>query len=113
MLWAGPGLRGILYDQDHVLAGHRLDTQDLVGRWTLSEGDFFTSVRPGTSICSNGTALTHRSWVSSAGSGCTVNVTVVVHGVEVGCCDGGADIHAECFLVYPVIGVQVDAFYPA
>ena len=37
----------VLYDQDHVLAGHQLDTQDLTGRWTLAEGNFFTSVPAG------------------------------------------------------------------
>ncbi|MCC3774197.1 acetylserotonin O-methyltransferase [Streptomyces sp. UNOB3_S3] len=42
-----PGLQGILYDRPHVLAGHRLDTPDLAGRWTLAEGDFFTSAPPG------------------------------------------------------------------
>lgn len=46
-LQARPGLRGVLYDQAHVLAAHRLDTPDLAGRWTLSEGDFFTSVPTG------------------------------------------------------------------
>jgi len=47
VLQAGPSLRGVLYDQDHVLAGHQLDTQDLAGRWTLAEGNFFTSVPAG------------------------------------------------------------------
>lgn len=42
-----PGIQGILYDQPHVLAGHRLNTPDLAGRWTLAEGDFFTSAPPG------------------------------------------------------------------
>ncbi|MEV8452464.1 methyltransferase [Streptomyces sp. NPDC052095] len=42
-----PGLRGILHDQEHVLAGHRLGHQDITGRWSLSRGDFFSSVPAG------------------------------------------------------------------
>ncbi|MFE7302304.1 methyltransferase [Streptomyces sp. NPDC057579] len=43
-----PGLHGVLYDQPHVLAGHRLDSEQAVtGRWTLADGDFFTAVPPG------------------------------------------------------------------
>ncbi|MGW4649099.1 methyltransferase [Kitasatospora sp. NPDC004289] len=44
-----PRLRGVLYDRPHVLAGHRLADADgeIQGRWTLSEGDFFTAVPPG------------------------------------------------------------------
>ncbi|RLV04513.1 SAM-dependent methyltransferase [Streptomyces griseocarneus] len=42
-----PDLRGILYDQPHVLAGHRLDHAGTTGRWSLAEGDFFTSVPAG------------------------------------------------------------------
>ncbi|WP_369182410.1 methyltransferase [Streptomyces sp. Y1] len=43
-----PGVRGVLYDRAHVLAGHRLaDTKEIAGRWTLAEGDFFTAVPPG------------------------------------------------------------------
>ncbi|MES5825003.1 methyltransferase [Streptomyces sp. RG80] len=37
-----PGLRGVLHDQPHVLAGHRLDTEETAGRWSVAEGDFFT-----------------------------------------------------------------------
>ncbi|MFF4157112.1 methyltransferase [Streptomyces sp. NPDC001678] len=47
VLRAHPDLRGTLFDQPHVLAGHRLDTPDLADHWTLTEGDFFTSVPPG------------------------------------------------------------------
>ncbi|MCA6095561.1 SAM-dependent methyltransferase [Streptomyces sp. SCA3-4] len=46
-LRANPSLKGILYDRPHVLAGHRLDTPDLTGRWSLAEGDFFTSAPRG------------------------------------------------------------------
>ncbi|WP_436840067.1 methyltransferase [Streptomyces abikoensis] len=42
-----PDLQGTLYDQPHVLAGHRLNTPELAGRWTTAEGDFFTSAPPG------------------------------------------------------------------
>ncbi|MGK5730440.1 methyltransferase [Streptomyces sp. URMC 124] len=42
-----PGLRGVLYDRAHVLAGHRLDTEETKGRWSLHEGDFFASVPSG------------------------------------------------------------------
>ncbi|MCX5334681.1 methyltransferase [Streptomyces sp. NBC_00140] len=42
-----PGLRGVLYDQPHVLAGHRLDVEETAGRWSVAEGDFFTAVPPG------------------------------------------------------------------
>ncbi|MGI5454170.1 methyltransferase [Streptomyces sp. CA-249302] len=42
-----PGLKGVLYDQPHVLAGHRLDTDDTTGRWSLAEGDFFTGAPAG------------------------------------------------------------------
>nr|WP_241833336.1 methyltransferase [Streptomyces caatingaensis] len=43
-----PGLRGVLHDAPHVLAGHRLaDDEDLTGRWSVAEGDFFTGVPGG------------------------------------------------------------------
>lgn len=42
-----PGLRGVLYDQPHVLAGHRLDVEETAGRWSVAEGDFFTTAPPG------------------------------------------------------------------
>ncbi|MFI5530268.1 methyltransferase [Kitasatospora sp. NPDC051853] len=43
-----PRLQGVLYDQPHVLAGHRLtDADGIEGRWTLAEGDFFAAVPPG------------------------------------------------------------------
>ncbi|MFE7464311.1 methyltransferase, partial [Streptomyces sp. NPDC057499] len=42
-----PGLRGILHDQAHVLTGHRLGHEDIADRWSLSEGDFFSSVPSG------------------------------------------------------------------
>ncbi|WP_424215212.1 methyltransferase [Streptomyces sp. BI20] len=41
-------LYGVLYDRDHVLAGHRLDAvPELAGRWSTADGDFFASVPPG------------------------------------------------------------------
>ncbi|MFF7982494.1 methyltransferase [Streptomyces sp. NPDC007901] len=42
-----PGLRGILYDRPHVLAGARLDTPGTAGRWSTATGDFFTDVPEG------------------------------------------------------------------
>ncbi|MEW2625920.1 methyltransferase [Streptomyces sp. NPDC048106] len=48
VLRQGPGLHGVLYDQAHVLAGNRLDDQeDVSGRWSPVEGDFFSSVPSG------------------------------------------------------------------
>ncbi|MEU5691377.1 methyltransferase [Actinosynnema sp. NPDC020468] len=45
-LTARPDLRGVLHDQAHVLAGHRLGGLP-ADRWSTSEGDFFTEVPPG------------------------------------------------------------------
>ncbi|WP_089106478.1 methyltransferase [Streptomyces hyaluromycini] len=45
-----PGLHGVLYDQSHVLAGHRLDTPGTAGRWATETGDFFTAVPEGDVI---------------------------------------------------------------
>jgi hypothetical protein len=42
-----PGLTGVLFDQAHVLAGHRLggaDAREIAGRWDTVPGDFFLSV---------------------------------------------------------------------
>ena len=48
VLRANPGLHGVLHDEAHVLAGHRLAGQpDLAGRWTCAAGDFFSSVPSG------------------------------------------------------------------
>ncbi|NNN33731.1 SAM-dependent methyltransferase [Streptomyces sp. S3(2020)] len=47
VLRRNPGLRGVLYDQPHVLAGHRLDVEETAGRWSLAEGDFFATAPPG------------------------------------------------------------------
>lgn len=48
VLRACPGLNGVLYDQAHVVAGHRLgDDAALAGRWSTAEGDFFTDVPRG------------------------------------------------------------------
>jgi O-methyltransferase domain len=44
-----PGLRGVLFDQAHVLAGHcpgDADTREIAGRWDTLPGDFFVSVPP-------------------------------------------------------------------
>ncbi|MFD7102664.1 MULTISPECIES: methyltransferase [Streptomyces] len=46
-LRGGPGLRGVLYDRAHVLAGNRIDTSDVAGRCAVEKGDFFASVPPG------------------------------------------------------------------
>ncbi|MFI6588426.1 methyltransferase [Embleya sp. NPDC050493] len=45
-----PALHGVLYDRAHVLAGHRLDSPDIAGRWRLAEGDFFASVPDGGDV---------------------------------------------------------------
>jgi len=46
-----PGLHGVLYDRAHVLAGHRLaGDEEIAGRWTLEDGDFFTGVPAGDVI---------------------------------------------------------------
>lgn len=42
-----PGLRGILYEQPHVFAGHRLGQLGADDRWELIEGDFFTEAPAG------------------------------------------------------------------
>ncbi|MFF5442088.1 methyltransferase [Streptomyces achromogenes] len=43
-----PGLHGVLHDQTHVLADHRLgDHDDIAGRWSTADGDFFSAVPPG------------------------------------------------------------------
>ncbi|GAB7184018.1 hypothetical protein ATKI12_3849 [Kitasatospora sp. Ki12] len=48
VLRRNPGLEGVLYDRAHVLAGHRLAAhQEIAGRWTPREGDFFASVPDG------------------------------------------------------------------
>ncbi|MFE4517473.1 methyltransferase [Kitasatospora sp. NPDC056783] len=48
VLRRNPGLRGVLHDRAHVLAGHRLDDEkEIAGRWSTAEGDFFTAVPAG------------------------------------------------------------------
>ncbi|MFJ8477589.1 methyltransferase [Kitasatospora sp. NPDC094011] len=48
VLRRNPALTGVLYDRPHVLAGHRLGTaEEIAGRWSLAEGDFFEAVPPG------------------------------------------------------------------
>ena len=42
-----PGLRGVLFDQPHVLREHRLGELGADHRWELAEGDFFTGAPPG------------------------------------------------------------------
>ncbi|MGC7097394.1 methyltransferase [Amycolatopsis lurida] len=46
-LRARPGLRGILVDQEQVLAGNVLPELGADDRWTLHPGDFFSSVPAG------------------------------------------------------------------
>lgn len=41
VLQENPSLRGILFDQDHVLANHRLGELGADDRWELASGDFF------------------------------------------------------------------------
>ena len=45
-----PGLRGILFDQDYVLAEHKLGELGADERWQLVTGDFFSSVPAGGDI---------------------------------------------------------------
>ncbi|MBY8851098.1 hypothetical protein K7G98_23175, partial [Saccharothrix sp. MB29] len=42
-----PDARGVLFDQPHVLAGHRLGELGADDRWELAAGDFFTGAPPG------------------------------------------------------------------
>ncbi|MFR9727859.1 methyltransferase [Saccharopolyspora sp. MS10] len=39
-----PDLHGVLFDREHVLAGHVLDHPDIAGRWNTCVGDFFKEV---------------------------------------------------------------------
>ncbi|QNP72559.1 SAM-dependent methyltransferase [Streptomyces roseirectus] len=51
VLRQNPSLDGVLYDQAHVLAGHRLaGAEEIAGRWALADGDFFTHVPDGDVI---------------------------------------------------------------
>ncbi|MBF8191448.1 SAM-dependent methyltransferase [Nonomuraea sp. K274] len=42
-----PDLHGVLFDEPHVVAGHRLDTDDVKDRREVVSGDFFTEVPAG------------------------------------------------------------------
>ncbi|RKT55787.1 methyltransferase [Saccharothrix australiensis] len=42
-----PDARGVLFDREHVLAGHRLGELGADHRWDLVAGDFFTEAPPG------------------------------------------------------------------
>ncbi|MFC6093119.1 methyltransferase [Saccharothrix lopnurensis] len=42
-----PGARGVLFDQPHVLEGHRLGELGAEDRWDLVAGDFFAEAPPG------------------------------------------------------------------
>lgn len=46
-LRANPNLNGVLFEQDHVLANHMLDSPDVTGRWETHSGDFFEKVPAG------------------------------------------------------------------
>jgi hypothetical protein len=45
-----PGLDGVLMDEEHVVAGHRLDAEDVKGRWRAAPGDFFAEVPAGADV---------------------------------------------------------------
>jgi hypothetical protein len=47
VLSRNPGLRGVLFDREEALAGHRLASLGEPDRWTLAPGDFFESVPSG------------------------------------------------------------------
>ncbi|TDC99941.1 SAM-dependent methyltransferase [Saccharopolyspora terrae] len=47
VLQVSPGLRGVLFDREHVLAEHVLDVPDIAGRWETRDGDFFAEVPSG------------------------------------------------------------------
>ncbi|WKU05518.1 methyltransferase [Micromonospora sp. HUAS LYJ1] len=47
VLQQNPDLRGILYDQEHVLAGHKLGELGADDRWETVAGDFFKECPPG------------------------------------------------------------------
>ena len=44
VLTKNPGLRGVLFDRENVLRGHKLDDPAIAGRWETVTGDFFTEV---------------------------------------------------------------------
>ncbi|MFC4079740.1 methyltransferase [Amycolatopsis samaneae] len=46
-LRANPGIRGVLFDQPHVLAEHHLGELGADDRWETATGDFFTEVPRG------------------------------------------------------------------
>lgn len=50
VLAAHPALRGILFDQESVVAAHRLDDPAIAGRWETVGGDFFESVPAGADV---------------------------------------------------------------
>jgi len=47
ILSRNPGLRGVLFDRESVLAEHRLGAPAISGRWETVAGDFFTAVPTG------------------------------------------------------------------
>lgn len=49
-LQSRPGLRGVLFDQEHVLAGHQLGELDSDERWQVVTGDFFSEVPAGGDV---------------------------------------------------------------
>jgi hypothetical protein len=44
VLTKNPGLSGVLFDHESVVAGHQLDVPELTGRWTVEAGSFFDAV---------------------------------------------------------------------
>ena len=50
VLIRNPGLTGILFDRERVLARHRLDDPAISGRWTTVAGDFYIEVPEGVDI---------------------------------------------------------------
>ncbi|MEV0390648.1 methyltransferase [Nonomuraea sp. NPDC050643] len=46
VLRRSPGVEGVLLDEEHVVSGHRLDVEEIKGRWRVAAGDFFAEVPP-------------------------------------------------------------------
>ncbi|SER68315.1 methyltransferase [Streptomyces qinglanensis] len=50
VLLRNPGVTGVLFDREPVVASHVLDIPELAGRWQAEAGDFFSSVPAGADV---------------------------------------------------------------